>query len=85
MLALVLGCAALAAAQPGDALVFAGDFNLRSSELPELPGFSAPGPGIDHILVRGASAGPIEVWPEAERTTEVGVLSDHAPIQLRVG
>jgi endonuclease/exonuclease/phosphatase family metal-dependent hydrolase len=74
-----------ALAQPGDALVFAGDFNLRPSQLPDLPGFSPPGGGIDHILVRGASAGPIEVWPEAERTTEVGVLSDHAPIQLRVG
>ena len=72
-------------AADGDAIVLAGDFNLRSSELPELPGFSAPGPRIDHILVRGAAATPLEVWPEAERTTASGVLSDHAPGELRVG
>jgi endonuclease/exonuclease/phosphatase family metal-dependent hydrolase len=74
-----------ALAQPGDALVFAGDFNLHPSQLPDLPGFSRLGGGIDHILVRGAAAGPLKVWPEAERTTAAGVLSDHAPIQLRVG
>jgi len=72
-------------AADGDAIVLAGDFNLRSSRLPELPGFSAPGPRIDHILVRGAVATPLEVWPEAERTTASGVLSDHAPGELRVG
>ncbi|MGA9761287.1 MAG: endonuclease/exonuclease/phosphatase family protein [Gaiellaceae bacterium] len=71
--------------QPGDVLVLAGDFNLRPRQLPALPGFSTPGAGIDHILVRGAAAGPPEVWPEAEHTTEAGVLSDHAPIELRVG
>jgi endonuclease/exonuclease/phosphatase family metal-dependent hydrolase len=72
-------------ARPGDALVFAGDFNLSPRQLPDLPGFSPPGRGIDHILVRGAEASPLEVWSEAKRTTEVGVLSDHAPVELRVG
>jgi endonuclease/exonuclease/phosphatase family metal-dependent hydrolase len=72
-------------AEEGDAIVLAGDFNLRANQLPELPGFSPPGPSIDHILVRGAAATPLEVWPEAHRTTESGVLSDHAPIELRVG
>ncbi len=72
-------------AQPGDALVLAGDFNLSPRHLPELPGFSAPGPGIDHILVRGAAAGPLDIWPEAHRTIAAGVLSDHAPIELRIG
>jgi endonuclease/exonuclease/phosphatase family metal-dependent hydrolase len=71
--------------QPGDALVFAGDFNLRPRQLPDPPDFSPPGRGIDHILVRGAEASPLEVWPEGRRTTEVGVLSDHAPVELRVG
>ena len=71
--------------QPGDALVLAGDFNLRPSQLPELAGFSPPGPRIDHILVRGAEASPLEVWPQAQRTTESGVLSDHTPIELWVG
>lgn len=72
-------------AENGDVLVLAGDFNLRSSQLPELAGFSPPGPRIDHILVRGAEASPLEVWPQAQRTTEAGVLSDHAPVELWVG
>jgi endonuclease/exonuclease/phosphatase family metal-dependent hydrolase len=72
-------------AHPGDAIVLAGDFNLLPHQLPELPGFSAPGPRIDHILVRGAEAGPLQVWPEARRTTEAGVLSDHAPVELTIG
>jgi endonuclease/exonuclease/phosphatase family metal-dependent hydrolase len=74
-----------AVAKDGDAVVLAGDFNLRPKQLPELPGFSAPGPRIDHIFVRGAEASPLEVWPEDERTTASGVLSDHAPVELRVG
>ena len=72
-------------AQPGDALVFAGDFNLSPRQLPDLPGFSSPGPHIDHIFVRGAEAGSLEVWPEAHRVVEAGLLSDHAPVELRVG
>ena len=72
-------------AQPGDVLVLAGDFNLGPRHLPKLPGFSACGPGIDHILVRGAEAGHLDIWPEAHRTIESGVLSDHAPIELRIG
>ncbi len=70
---------------PGDALVLAGDFNLRPGQLPDLPGFSPPGPSIDHILIRGASATPLEVWPEQRRTTAAGLLSDHAPVELRIG
>ena len=72
-------------AQPGDALILAGDFNLRPKQLPDLSGFSPAGPLIDHIFVRGAEAGPLQVWPEARRTIAAGVLSDHAPIELRVG
>jgi len=72
-------------AAAGDAVVLAGDFNLRPNQLPDLPGFSPPGPRIDHILVRGAAASPLRVWPEEDRTTASGVLSDHAPVELRVG
>lgn len=72
-------------AQPGDALILAGDFNLRPKQLPDLPGFSPAGPRIDHIFVRGAEAGPLEVWPEAHRAIEAGLLSDHAPVELRIG
>jgi len=72
-------------AEDGDAIILAGDFNLRANQLPELPGFSLPGPQIDHILTRGIKTGPLGVWPEAERTTASGVLSDHAPVELRIG
>jgi len=72
-------------AQPGDALIFAGDFNLRSKQLPDLPGFSPPGPGIDHIIVRGAEVSRLHIWAQAGHTTGAGVLSDHAPIELRIG
>ena len=33
--------------------ILAGDFNLRAEHLLELAGWSARGPGIDHVLVRG--------------------------------
>lgn len=69
-------------ARPGEAVVLAGDFNLRS---PRLPGYSAPGPGIDHVLVRGLRASPPVVWPRAERVQNGVVLSDHAPVDVWVG
>lgn len=70
------------AAAPGEAIVLAGDFNLPA---PELAGYSAPGPGIDHVLVRGAPAGALVVWPEERRVHNGVVLSDHAPVELEVG
>ncbi|HZP73468.1 MAG TPA: endonuclease/exonuclease/phosphatase family protein [Gaiellaceae bacterium] len=77
-------------AKPEDVVVLAGDFNLTAAA-PALVtlasgkwGFSAPGPGIDHVLVRGASATPVEVWPEARRTIDGVVLSDHAPVEVAV-
>jgi endonuclease/exonuclease/phosphatase family metal-dependent hydrolase len=72
-------------AEPGDALVLAGDFNLGRRYLPTIEGWSVLGPGIDHILVHGAEASALEVWPKARRTTESGLLSDHAPVELRIG
>jgi endonuclease/exonuclease/phosphatase family metal-dependent hydrolase len=66
-------------AGPDDCVVLAGDFNLHDAWL---NGYSPPGPGIDHILARGAIAASIEVWP-VERRTQCGiVLSDHAPVEL---
>ena len=66
---------------PTDVVVIAGDFNLTE---PELEGYARPGPGIDHVLVRGGSPGPVVVW-ERERTTVDGVvLSDHPPVERRV-
>ena len=69
-------------ARPGEAVVLAGDLNLRNARLDD---YSAPGTGIDHVLVRGAVAGPLVVWPDDRRRQNGIVLSDHAPVELRVG
>jgi endonuclease/exonuclease/phosphatase family metal-dependent hydrolase len=78
-------------ARPGEPLVFAGDFNLtpESEALQALTGpewgFSAPGPGIDHILVRGAAVSETRVWPvERRRRLDGRLLSDHAPVEVDV-
>jgi endonuclease/exonuclease/phosphatase family metal-dependent hydrolase len=81
---------ATATAAPEDVVILAGDFNQtgESSALKELCsaewGFSAPGPGIDHIIVRGASVTPLRRWPEERRERDGRLLSDHAPVELDV-
>ncbi len=65
--------------------VLAGDFNLRAENLRELPGWSSLGPGIDHVLVRGLPAASLSVWPESRRRQNGRVLSDHAPVETRIG
>lgn len=81
-----------ALARPTEPCVLAGDFNVyasRSWTLAELVepdwGFSAPGPGIDHVLVRGAPSGPVETWSDERRRRDGLLLSDHAPVEVRVG
>jgi len=69
-------------ARVGEALVVVGDLNLDD---PALGGFSAPGPGIDHVLVRGAPASPLVVWEEERHVQNGVVLSDHPPVELLVG
>lgn len=77
---------------PGDVLVLAGDFNVRLGRSRTLAlltgtewGFSAPGPGIDHVLVRGAPLSPLRVWPEARRRrADQTLLSDHAPVEVEI-
>ena len=64
--------------------ILAGDFNLREEHLRELPGWSARGPGIDHVLVRGLSASALSVWPLERRTHNGAVLSDHAPVEVTI-
>jgi endonuclease/exonuclease/phosphatase family metal-dependent hydrolase len=78
-------------AQPEDVQVLAGDFNVtaaRSRTLRDLTGpewgFSAAGPGIDHILVRGAAAAPLRRWPDQQRVHGGRLLSDHAPVELEI-
>jgi len=82
---------AVSEALPEDVVVLAGDFNVtaaRSRTLNDLTGeewgFSGPGVGIDHILVRGAAVTPLRVWPDRERTHGVRLLSDHAPVELEI-
>jgi len=82
---------AVSTAGPEDVVVIAGDFNARatrSRSLVELTspewGFSSPGPGIDHILVRGASAGEIRRWPDDRRLHGGHLLSDHAPVEVEI-
>lgn len=73
----------------GDPIVLAGDFNLRaaSGAMQELvaAGYSLPGPGIDHVLVRGAPSSALLVWPVERRTVDGRVLSDHPPVELLLG
>jgi len=78
--------AELAAA--GEPLVVAGDLNLTVAS-PAFSGltdagFSTAGPGIDHILVRCARSTPLSVWPEKRRRLGELLLSDHAPVELRI-
>jgi endonuclease/exonuclease/phosphatase family metal-dependent hydrolase len=64
--------------------VLAGDFNLRAEHLRVLAGWSARGPGIDHVLVRGLSASPLAVWPIERQRDNGVVLSDHAPVEVTI-
>jgi endonuclease/exonuclease/phosphatase family metal-dependent hydrolase len=78
-------------ARPSEVCVFAGDFNVwptRSRTLADLAspewGFSAPGPNLDHVLVRGAQASELVVWPVERRRVDGRLLSDHAPVELEI-
>ncbi len=71
-----------------DLCILAGDLNvdtMRSEVFGRLAGFSSAGPGVDHVLVRGADAGDYDRWPVARRELHGLVLSDHAPVEVRVG
>ncbi len=78
-------------ARPEDIVILAGDFNVRpetSQTLAALAGpewgFSAAGPGIDHILVRGANTTSTRRWDETRRARGGALLSDHAPVELDI-
>ena len=79
-------------AAPGEPVALCGDFNVtreRSRTLTDLGGpewgFSTAGAGIDHVLVRGAPAGAVETWPAERRRLDGRLLSDHAPVEVRIG
>ena len=78
-------------AEPGDVLVIAGDFNVVIGESETLErlanpewGFSDPIPGLDQILVRGATSTRPERWPDERRRFSGRLLSDHAPVETRI-
>jgi endonuclease/exonuclease/phosphatase family metal-dependent hydrolase len=79
-------------ASPEEPVLLAGDFNISvrfSRTLADLAepewGFSGPTPtGIDHILVRGLTAGPRQRWDDARRTRNGRLFSDHAPVEVVV-
>jgi endonuclease/exonuclease/phosphatase family metal-dependent hydrolase len=65
-------------------VVLAGDLNLPPPYV--LPGFSPPLAGsIDQILVRGLPATAPVAWPDERRRHGGRLLSDHTPVELRVG
>jgi endonuclease/exonuclease/phosphatase family metal-dependent hydrolase len=69
--------------------ILAGDFNVTPEDSPAIRelaagGYSEPGPGIDHILVRGAPTSGLRIWPTDEREFAGRVLSDHAPVELTI-
>jgi endonuclease/exonuclease/phosphatase family metal-dependent hydrolase len=70
-----------------DLCVLAGDLNVdttRSQMFGQLAGFSAAGPGVDHVLVRGAEVSDYDRWPRERRVVGGLVLSDHAPVEARI-
>lgn len=81
-----------ALAEPGEACVLAGDLNVklaRSRTLSDLTGpewrFAGGGPGIDHVFARDIPIGPVERWPDDRRREDGCLLSDHAPVEARIG
>jgi endonuclease/exonuclease/phosphatase family metal-dependent hydrolase len=82
---------AVSTAAPEDVVVLAGDFNVRAARSRTLRdltrpewGFSEPGPGIDHILVRVATSSALRRWPDDQRKHSEHVLSDHAPVEVEI-
>jgi endonuclease/exonuclease/phosphatase family metal-dependent hydrolase len=73
-------------------VVLAGDFNttlehsetLRALTTREDDPYSAAGPLIDHVLVRGGRASDTRVWSDDERRYDSKLLSDHAPVELQL-
>lgn len=71
-------------AKQGDVVVLGGDLNVDGAAGALLPGHSEPGPGIDHVLVRGTRVSPLHVWPDDHRRRHGMLLSDHSPVELQI-
>ena len=70
-----------AASRVDEVVVLTGDFNLRDFQL---DGYSSSAAGIDHVLVRAASASAPFVWPTERRERDGVVLSDHSPVEVTI-
>ncbi len=84
----IVRAAGWAARLAGDApAILAGDFNVdtaRSIAIDLLEGYTKAGPGIDHVVARGASTGPYDRWTPQQRRLGQLALSDHAPVEVEV-
>jgi endonuclease/exonuclease/phosphatase family metal-dependent hydrolase len=77
-------------ADADEPVILGGDFNVTTFSSPTLRelagpewGFSAPGPGLDHVLMRGLTVVEGERhWPDERRRHGTGLLSDHAPVEV---
>jgi endonuclease/exonuclease/phosphatase family metal-dependent hydrolase len=80
-------------AEPGEPIVLAGDFNVTVVSSPTLRqlataewGFTPAGPGLDHVLVRGLEVvEPETPWPPERREHAGRLMSDHPPVDVRIG
>lgn len=84
----IVRAAGWAAGLAGEApAILAGDFNVdtaRSVMIDQLDGYTKAGPGIDHVVARGASTGPYDRWTPERRRLGKLALSDHAPVEVEV-
>jgi hypothetical protein len=70
-----------------DLCVVAGDLNVdthRSEVFGRLDGFSPAGPGVDHVLVRGAEVSEYDRLGLDRRRLDDLVLSDHAAVEVQI-
>lgn len=77
----------------GETAVAAGDFNIRVDdsqtiaslvEAPPEERWTHAGSEIDHVLVRDARITASRTWSDHERTYDGKLLSDHAPVEVRL-
>jgi endonuclease/exonuclease/phosphatase family metal-dependent hydrolase len=76
-----------------ETVIVAGDLNVTREQsetiqalmtAPPETRWTASGAQIDHILIRGAVAASVRIWPDAEREYRGRLLSDHAPVEVEL-
>jgi endonuclease/exonuclease/phosphatase (EEP) superfamily protein YafD len=80
-------------ASPGEPVLLGGDFNvsrrtsrtLEDLSRPEWGFAGATRTGIDHVLARGLPVGEAERWSPERRLRGDRLLSDHAPVEVKIG